>query len=351
MLFPEAMILAAADQRVCRDALRVGSRSFYAASHLLPQRVREPATALYAFCRLADDAIDLDPGARRSKDALARLNDRLDRVYRNMPLPQPADRAFAEVVRRFHLPRALPDALLEGLAWDAETRRYETLSDLLAYAARVAGAVGAMMAVVMGVRDRAALARACDLGAAMQLTNIARDIGEDARAGRLYMPLSWMREAGLDPETWLAAPRFTPAIGALTQRLLVEAERLYRQGDAGIAALPRGCRPGIKAARAVYAAIGHEITQAGFDSVTRRAIVPKRQKLALCLRALLPHWGEEPSAGRRPVQPEARFLVDAVTPIGTNPSRPTWGEQIVWVLDLFERVDARRAERMTESGV
>jgi 15-cis-phytoene synthase len=139
-------------------------------------------------------------------------------AYRGTPLPLPADRAFAETVARFDIPRAIPAALLEGLAWDAESRRYATLADLHAYAARVAGTVGVMMALVMGVREPAALARACDLGAAMQLTNIARDIGEDARAGRLYLPLEWLAEAGIDADAFLADPRFTPALGGVKRR-------------------------------------------------------------------------------------------------------------------------------------
>ena len=98
------------------------------------------------------------------------------------------------------IPRALPEALLEGFAWDAAGRRYETLDEVEHYAARVAGCVGAMMTLVMGRRDPAILARACDLGVAMQLTNICRDVGEDARAGRLYLPLAWLRDNGIDPD-------------------------------------------------------------------------------------------------------------------------------------------------------
>jgi 15-cis-phytoene synthase len=102
------------------------------------------------------------------------------------------------------LPRELPAALLEGFAWDAAGRYYETIDELHDYCARVAGSVGAMMALIMGVKNKQVLARACELGNAMQLTNIARDVGEDARNGRLYLPRSWMREAGIDPQAWLA---------------------------------------------------------------------------------------------------------------------------------------------------
>ncbi len=335
------MIVAREDRAACRALLRTGSRTFFAASHLLPADVRESATALYAFCRLADDAVDLDATHERGRlAALRRLEDRLDRAYRGAPLPLPADRAFADTVHRFAIPRELPGALLEGLKWDAEGRRYATLSDLHAYAARVAGAVGVMMALVMGVRDPAALARACDLGAAMQLTNIARDIGEDARASRLYLPLDWLAEAGIDADAWLAAPAFTPAIGGLTARLLGEAERLYAAGETGIADLPLACRPGIRAARLLYAEIGQEVARRGHDSVSSRAIVARGRKLRLLARAATPNR-RRANLFELPLQPEARFLIEAVTP-RKSPPRRALGDRVVWVLDLFERVERRR---------
>src|ERR1700761_5286306 len=225
----------ASDIAACRQLLRGGSRTFFAASLVLPRSISDPAIALYAFCRLADDAVDLDGG---QVDAVDRLRDRLARAYAGKPLSSPADRAFADVVARFAIPRELPEALLEGLAWDAEGRRYETLDDLLDYAVRVAGAVGAMMSLLMWRRDPDVVARACDLGIAMQLTNIARDVGEDARAGRLYLPLSWMREAGLDPEAWLADPRFDSRIGGVVGRVLGVADMFYRRSISGIGALP-----------------------------------------------------------------------------------------------------------------
>ena len=197
--------LDSADLNACADLLRGGSRSFFAASLLLPRRVHEPATALYAFCRVADDLIDNgggDPAA-----ALLALRARLDAAYAGRPRPAAADRALAATVLRHAIPRTLLDALLEGFAWDAAARRYDSLADLEAYAARVAGAVGAMMAMLMGERSAEGVARACDLGIAMQLSNIARDVGEDARAGRLYLPLDWMRAAGIDADAWLAPPR------------------------------------------------------------------------------------------------------------------------------------------------
>lgn len=332
----------ASDMAACRAMLRNGSRSFFAASFLLPRKVREPASALYAFCRLADDAVDLDGG---NADAVQRLRERLDRAYGGRPQANPVERAFADVVVHYEIPRALPEALLDGLAWDAEGRRYRDLAELHAYSARVAGTVGAMMALLMGVRTPALLARACDLGVAMQLTNIARDVGEDARAGRIYLPLDWLHQAGIDAEAWLATPVYTGALGTVISRLLDSAKSLYRQADHGIAALPRGCRPGIRAARLLYAEIGHELARTGFDSVTRRTVVPAGRKLELLARAMA--GSAVARATEEPCLAEAEFLVNAVvaTPHArSQPSSVRWWnlrERALWVIELFDRLERR----------
>ena len=177
--------------------------------------------------------------------ALAARHRRLDAIYANRPADFPEDRALAAVVAAHRMPRLLLDRLLEDFAWDAEGRRYEDLAALEHYAARVAGTVGAMMAVLLGVLDPLVLARACDLGVAMQLTNIARDVGEDARAGRLYLPTAWLRSAGLTLEALLRPPRTLRCAGrhrsaAMTRRVLMT---LYRRADTGIAALPLDCLP------------------------------------------------------------------------------------------------------------
>lgn len=296
----------------CAAAIRTGSRSFHAASKLLPKKVREPALALYAFCRLADDSVDLSSGKTQ---AVARLRDRLDRVYAGRPRNVPEDRAFARITEAFEMPRALPDALIEGLEWDAEERRYADLGALRAYAARVAAAVGAMMCVLMRVRDRHALARACDLGVAMQLTNIARDVGEDAREARLYLPLDWLAEAEIDPEELLARPAMSPALADLVRRLLGEADSLYVRSEAGISALPPGCRSGIFAARYIYAGIGRQLERQGCDSVTHRARTTGAQKLGWLMLSAM-RAGAATAMPRSPViyarpLPETAFLVDA----------------------------------------
>ena len=309
-----------ADMAACRAAIRTGSQSFHAASRLLPARVRDPALALYAFCRQADDAVDLAPGGAAARAAsVARLREGLARVYAGRTGPAPAERGFAEVVRAFDLPRALPEALVEGLAWDAEGRRCATLGDLRAYGARVAGSVGAMTTLLMGVRDADALARACDLGVAMQLTNIARDVAEDAAAGRLYLPLELLRAEGVDPERFLAAPAPSPGVLAVRAALLAEADRLYRRAEPGVAALPPACRPGIWAARLIYADIGRRVTRAGAGAGAggffARARTSPARKAALAAQAVLRAAGDavssDAAALQAPPLPETAFLVDA----------------------------------------
>lgn len=278
------------------------------ASLLLPRRVREQVTVVYAFCRVADDAIDSEPGT--TMVAVEALRARLARAYLGAPDDTPVDRALAAVVADARVPRELFEALLEGFAWDVENRRYETLDEVYAYAARVAGAVGVIMAVLMGRRSPSALARACDLGVAMQLTNIARDVGEDAARGRIYLPRAWLREAGVDPEAWLASPAPTPAVRAVIARLLDAADVLYRRADRGIAVLPADCRVAIRAARLIYSDIGRGIAEAGYDSVTRRAVVPAGRKVWLLLRALRPRFGERADAAGPPLE-AVSFLVEA----------------------------------------
>ncbi len=333
----------AADLAACRTALRNGSKTFLAASFMLPRRVHEPASALYAFCRLADDAVDAQDSSRQ--DAVGSLRERLRLAYAGTPQNAAADRALAVVVERHAIPQALFDALLEGFEWDLQGRRYETLEALHDYAARVAGTVGAMMALLMGVRSPEGQARACDLGVAMQLSNIARDVGEDARMGRLYLPRAWMREAGLDPDAWLAQPVFSPALGGVVQRLLDAAESLYRRVDAGVARLPLGCRPGINAARFLYAEIGHEVARRGLDSVAQRARVSAKRKAWLLLRALVQ---VAPAASPQPLPPLAanRFLVDAAVamaaPAVAPASRPrSVADRVVWTAELFARLEQR----------
>ncbi len=306
-------LATARDLAVCRQMIRDGSKSFFAASLLLPADLRLAVSALYAFCRLSDDTVDT---AGASAPALEHLRIRLDRAYAGRPFPHPVDRAFAWVTSQYGIPRRLPEALLEGFAWDLDGRRYQTLDELNAYGARVAGTVGVMMCVIMGAREPRTLARACDLGAAMQLTNIARDVGEDACEGRVYLPLDWLAEEGLKARDIIAARRLPPVVANVVVRLLDAAQDLYARAATGIARLPPPCRPAIEAARLVYAEIGAEIRRNALDSLSRRAVVSKPRKIALAGRAIGAHAFAMPAlmAPCDPAPPPAGagFLIEAV---------------------------------------
>ena len=340
------------DLEACTALMRGGSKSFFAASRLLPVRLRPPAIALYAFCRLADDAIDEgdDPVL-----AMADLKSRLAAIYAGRPGTEDADRALTVVVHRYGIPCGLLEALLDGFLWDSQGRRYETLADVEAYGARVAGTVGAMMSIIMGASTDTAIARASELGVAMQLTNIARDIGDDARMGRLYIPRAWFREIGMDADAWLANPVFDSRIAGFTQRLLLRADALYRRGEFGLAELPWDCRPAIQAARLVYSEIGKQLDREGLNSVNHRTVVSTARKLALIAKAtaVAVKAPALPDVPLSPV-PAIHYLVDivsserhslAIQKPWTVPSR-NFDQRVAWMVDLFGRLEQReRAER------
>lgn len=304
----------------CRQMIKQGSKSFHMASLLLPNVYRQHARALYGFCRMADDLVDEAKVPQQAVDELAK---RLDGIYAGAPFDDPTDRAFADVVLKFAIPRAVPDALIEGFAWDAEGRHYQTLSDVAAYGVRVAGTVGVMMSLIMGERRPEALARAIDLGVAMQFSNIGRDVEEDAELGRVYLPSDWSGK---------------PAAAA--KRLVQEAEAIYARASHGIAMLPRSCRASINTARMLYREIG---LAAQKQNHVGRAVVPLSQKLSLVAKAVtqtpflkLGH-NEDCIA-------EGQFLVDAVVNMPAPIAEPkTIHNQAVWVVKMLMAVEARKS--------
>lgn len=337
------------DRAACRHLIRHGSRSFHAASLLMPKDLRDPSYAIYAFCRIADDGVDLGT----SQDAaISQLRERLDAIYAKRPLNHPCDRALTDVVQLYDLPRPLFDALIEGLEWDDTGQSYETIEDLHAYAARVASAVGTIMTCLMGRRSPATLARACDLGVAMQLTNIARDVGEDARAGRVYLPHSWLRQEGIDPVTLIANPVPSAELGRVVERVLGHADMLYERSAPGIAELPGLCRASINAARRLYQSIGHVVAENGYDSVSGRAVVSAPRKLGIAIKAAL----EASFLRKAPEAPsldETRFLVDAVA---NHPSKiasvPATGidERIGRIVMLFHSLEKRSSKKVPRNN-
>jgi phytoene synthase len=336
------------DLQACVAMMQGGSKTFFAASRLLPPRVRTAAIALYAFCRVADDLVDEAVAGDAPLDV---LQERLDAIYAGTPHDHVEDHALSLVVQQYKLPRHLLDALIEGFAWDAGGRTYDSIEDVHAYGARVAGSVGAMMSWIMGPQSMDTLARACELGVAMQLTNIARDVGHDASIGRLYLPRRWLIEAGVQPEAWMAQPTFTPAIAQVVARLLDEADRLYKQAHSGIAALPPDCRAAICAASMIYAEIGHQLRRDGLDSVNKRTVVSTTRKLMLLASAWTQvHWIRVSDHHPEPLAAIVGLVqgCQAATQQTGNkayfPNR-AMPQRVAWMLNLFERRETERLDR------
>lgn len=268
-------------------AIRRGSKSFAMASWLMDPTVRGLVWDLYAWCRHCDDRIDGQdlgrtqsavPDPARELDALRM---RTARAYDGAPDPDSPFAALARVIDATQLPHALAADHLNGYAMDVEGRRFHTLDDTVDYSYHVAGVVGLMMAWVMGVRDAETLYRASDLGIAFQLSNIARDVGDDLRAGRIYLPDTWLDEAhvSLAKET-AVPPDAAPHMAWLVARLVAEAERYYESAYYGIGALPRRSAWAVATARLIYRRIGLRTVARGPLALRSRTVVSMPYKIA-----------------------------------------------------------------------
>jgi phytoene synthase len=299
---------------IAKQVLATKSKSFALASKLLPAESRDDVAILYAWCRYADDAIDLAPVAERAA-ALDRLRRELDDAYAGAATGDAVLDAFGALARRRAIPRAYPDALLDGFAMDVARARYETVDDLLLYCFRVAGVVGAMMCHVIGLSEASALRPAVHLGIAMQLTNVCRDVAEDAADGRVYLPSAML---GVDPAAVVASTsRHRADVVRSVTALLHLADGFYRSADVGMRALPLRAALAVRTARLVYAAIGDRLARASFDPLRGRVFVPLLVKLWLVLRAVVVTALELPARARRrfsPVRlPLVRFPDDVVS--------------------------------------
>lgn len=286
-----------AELGACHATIAQHSKSFALAAKLLPAAARDDAAVVYAWCRRADDAIDLAPPADQP-DALARLYDELAAIDAGAAMPG-VPRAFAAVVGIRQIPLAYPRALLDGMAMDVADTRYRTFDDLFAYCYRVAGVVGLIMCHVMGVRDDRALVPAVHLGIGMQLTNVCRDVAEDWDRGRLYLPdelLARHGVRGLAAHLGGPLPAFAhAAVRATVRELLDVADRYYASGVAGCRALPWRAGFGVRAAARIYRAIGTRLRRRDGDALAGRAVVSKTAKLGHVALAALGALAEAPA--------------------------------------------------------
>ncbi|MFM9108356.1 MAG: phytoene/squalene synthase family protein [Chloroflexota bacterium] len=268
----EAACPGVADWDQCADISRAHGRTFYLASHCLPPERRKAVHAVYAWCRIADDIAD-----HAEDPALAAVQ--LDAWERELDHPSdPVAVAFAVARDRYRIPVQPARDLLAGIRTDLSTVRFRDWDDLSVYCYQVAGTVGLMVAPMLGCTDPRALPHAVDLGKAMQLTNILRDVAEDSRGGRLYLPLADLAAFGCDPEATLAGVptgRFRDLIAFEIER----ARALYRSAAQGFPALSPSGRLTAMAGADLYGAILDRIEAMDCDVFAGRARVSGRRKL------------------------------------------------------------------------
>ena len=298
-----------------RDTIAQGSQSFAAASRVFAPATRERAWLLYAWCRAADDMTDgQDLGhtgkpSSNPRAAQARL-ERLTRAALNStsPVPLPFE-ALRCVVKETGIPRHFLEDHLTGFALDAAGWRPQSEADLLRYCYHVAGSVGCMMAVVMGVplEDEDTLDRACDLGLAFQLANIARDIVPDAAVGRCYLPAGWLAEEGLAEQN-LLEPINRPALARMATRLVTLARRYRQSARVGAARLPLRSRLAVLAADGIYGAIGEKVVALSERAWDERVHVSRAGKLGQLLIATGRSLSPAPSVTRDGLWTRPRHL-------------------------------------------
>lgn len=279
--------------RHSEQAIAKGSQSFAAAARLFAPTERADAVMLYTWCRHADDVIDgqnlghdqCQDFRNGQKARLEKLRQQTQSALDGDASADPVFEALRQVVDRNEIPHRHPQELLAGFAMDVDERQYQTFDDTLDYCYHVAGVVGVMMAMIMGARGNRTLDRASDLGVAFQLTNIARDIIDDARAGRCYLPQEWLDEVSLitiDPDD----RRQWPKLHLLALRLLEQAEPYYESAQVGLRALDFRSAWAVASARRVYRDIGRKLLKSGATAWEERVSTSAPRKLLMITLAL-----------------------------------------------------------------
>ena len=280
------------------EAIEKGSKSFRAASRLFDRTTRERAWLLYCWCRHCDDVCDgqtygFGHGVR---DNVAMLRGKTHRAIAGEPSSELPFQALSLLLSECPIPGRFLEDHLSGFALDEAGWQPSTEEDLALYCYYVAGAVGCMMAILMGVpaEDEVTLERAADLGIAFQLSNIARDVREDWEAGRCYLPETWLQEFGTSRET-LFAPENEAALTAIAKRLVDSVEVYEESARRGVDKLPFRSRLAVLSALRIYGAIGRRVGRLGRAAWDERVTVGKMQKLAY----VVPSFAEAVVAGRR----------------------------------------------------
>jgi phytoene synthase len=261
----------------CRQKAAGSGSSFYYSFLFLPPERRQAITALYAFCREVDDVVDevADPGVARTK--LAWWRQQVAQVFAGAP-QHPVAQALVPVVRRFALPQAHLQTIIDGMAMDLEQSRYVDFAALELYCHRVAGVVGLLSAEIFGYSDSRTPAYARDLGVAFQLTNICRDVGEDARRGRIYLPLDDLARFGVAPSSLMRAEYGDPFRALMTFEV-DRAQQWYERALSQLAPADRGAQRAGLIMAAIYRTLLNEISRDGYQVLDRRTSLTPLRKL------------------------------------------------------------------------
>lgn len=263
------------------------AKSFWAASRLMPAPQRNQLAGVYAYCRYTDDLVDR---ASCGRDALLLLLDEWERVSRDAYDGAATGVALLDSVMpemaRHHVPFEYAAGLLRGMRQDVRGTSYASMIELRHYCYNVASVVGLWLTELFGVHDAGTLERAAELGIAMQLTNIVRDVGEDCGQGRFYLPQDLLAVHGITPsmiDGWTRerSPKLPPQYRDLLEDVMHHAEAAYQLAEEGIPRLPSFFRPAVSAASRLYRGIHDVIRSNGYDNITRRAVVPDAYKRAL----------------------------------------------------------------------
>ncbi len=281
-----------------RRAIDRGSQSFRAASRLFEPATRERAFLLYCWCRHCDDVCDGQVYGFGStvRGNVSVLRGKTRQVLAGTAVDELPFLALAQLLEECPIPDQFLEDHLAGFALDEVGWQPASEEDLVLYCYHVAGAVGCMMAIIMGVpaNDQETLERAADLGIAFQLSNIARDIREDANAGRCYLPLQWLAEHGIEPGQ-LLDEKNRAALTAMSRRLVDSVEIFERSARIGARRLPFRSRMAVLAALRIYGAIGRQVRSLGNAAWDRRVRIGKTRKLAF----LFPTFAEAVALGWR----------------------------------------------------
>lgn len=274
-----------ADLGMVTEIIQSGSKSFAWAGRFLAPEVRLRAFALYAWCRWVDDLVDEGESGEAQREALRRLLGSVTALREGRV--QPEAQVLKDLGDRVGLPAEYPLQLLLGMQMDLDGFIYKTQSDLILYCYRAAGVVGLMMAHCLGVSDPRAMKAACDLGIAMQMSNVARDIREDWLRGRVYLPTDWLE--GLEPDEILDSENRQVLFRAV-DRLVRLADEFYASGRMGLPYLDRRSGFAIDVASRVYQRIGHRVMASWPDSLFQRTVTSGSEKVLDAFRAIPQLW-------------------------------------------------------------